>query len=127
MMKIIIDNKEIPVNDSKRNIVEIAEDNGITIVAPCFKNKRKGGCCKACIIEIDGAKRYACGTKPTDGMNISYKRADLKELRDLAIQKYVKVLKENISSPCECNCNSNNQFETVGEESSCCGSNCECS
>lgn len=125
-MKITIDNKEINVKDSKKNIVEIAEDHGIAIVAPCFRNKRKGGCCKACIIEIDGAKKFACGTKPKDGMNIIYKRTDLKELRDKAIQEYLKVLNENKSSSCGCNSNLDSQFETADEENTCCGSNAEC-
>lgn len=127
MMKITIDRKEISVTDSNKNIVEIAEDHGIIVVAPCFRNKRKGGCCKVCIIEVDGIIRYACCTKPIEGMNIAYERADLHELRGLAIQRYAKTLHDNPSSSCGCSTNSDRPFETVVEESSCCGPDCDCS
>jgi len=39
-MKIKIDGNEIMVSDINKNIVEIAEENGITITAPCFRNKK---------------------------------------------------------------------------------------
>lgn len=121
-MKISIDNKEIIVKDSKKNIVEIAEDNGISIVAPCFRNERKNGCCKACIIEVNGERKFACGTKPADGMNIIYKRPDLKESRNEAIAKYINDIKENKASSCACSDNFENKLESIEDNNFCCSS-----
>lgn len=125
-MNIRIDNKEIVVKDTNKNIVEIAEDNGIAIIAPCFRNGRKAGCCKACIIEIDGNQKYACGTKPSDGMNIIYKREDLKESRDVAVKEYIQVLKENKSSSCGCSNESKNNIKPIKDNDSCCGGTSDC-
>lgn len=113
-MKIKIDGIEIPVSDENKNIVEVAEESGIAIVAPCFRSKRKGGCCKACLIEVSGEKKYACGKKPIDGMDIVYNTPKLKSDRDVAIKKYV----ENINQKKESSCCSSETTELEGD--SCC-------
>ena len=123
-MKIQIDNREINVSDNNKNIVEVAKDNGIGIVAPCFNDGRKNGCCKACIIEIKGKKHFACGTKPTEGMEVIYNRNDLKVERKTAIEKYLENIKQGNQDESSC-CGT----DEINEESSCCSgeSSCGCS
>ena len=94
-MIIKIDEKEILVSDPNKNIVEIGDENGIIITAPCFRSKEKHGCCKSCVIEIDGIQKYACGTKPQDGMNVIYNRDDLADIRKERLRKYAQAVKNN--------------------------------
>ncbi|MCF7832717.1 MAG: 2Fe-2S iron-sulfur cluster binding domain-containing protein [Candidatus Marinimicrobia bacterium] len=101
-MKIIIDGVSIQVSNEEHNIVEVARSAGIGIPAPCYANNRKGGCCKVCLIEINGEHKYACGTQPKDKMNIIFKRDDLDKIRKNRMIKYL----EGESEPCNCNCGS---------------------
>jgi hypothetical protein len=95
-----IDGKNVTVTDSSMNIVEIAKTAGIAIPAPCFLAKKKNGCCKACVVEIDEKQSCACGTKPTEGMNIIVNREDLKALRKERLLKYKEAIKNN--EPLKC-------------------------
>lgn len=106
-MKIRIDGKEITVSDASKNIVEIAEENGITITAPCFRNKRKGGCCRACVIEVNGKVNYACATKPRNGMDITYNRKDLGDLRKDRLKQYAESVKSGNKCSCSGGCSDN--------------------
>ncbi|MCT4645995.1 MAG: hypothetical protein N4A74_13500 [Carboxylicivirga sp.] len=99
--EIEIDSKSVTVTDSSMNIVDIAKAAGITIPAPCYFAKRKQGCCKACVVEIDKKQAYACGTKPSEGMNIVVNRADLKELRKERMLKYKEAIKNNEPLKCD--------------------------
>ncbi|MBK5243272.1 2Fe-2S iron-sulfur cluster-binding protein [Clostridium sp.] len=120
-MKIKIDEKEIIVKDTTKNIVEIAEDNGITITAPCFRNKKKNGCCNVCVIEIDGVQKYACGTKPQDGMNIVYNRDDLILLRKERLEKFSQAIKSGDTSNNKCGgIDPNKQSSSCSCSGSCC-------
>ncbi|MCH4888381.1 2Fe-2S iron-sulfur cluster binding domain-containing protein [Acidaminobacter sp. JC074] len=101
-MKIKIDGKDIQVEDANKNIVEIADEHGITITAPCFRNKKRSGCCKACLIEVDGQKKYACGTKPEEGMEIVYQREDLSAVRKERLKLYADNIKNGNSSSNTC-------------------------
>lgn len=103
-MKIKIDGKEIIVKDPSKNIVEIADENGIKITAPCFRSEKKYGCCNACVIEADGAQKYACGTRPAEGMNIIYQRDDLAQLRKERREKYAKGIKSGDYKANSCSC-----------------------
>lgn len=117
-MKIIFDGKEINIVDASNNIVEIAEKNGVYIPAPCFRNKKAHGCCQACLIVADGEEKYACATKPKDGMSIIYDRNDLAEKRKERIKAYSAAIKSGETHKNTCSVSSNSQ------ESSC---ECECS
>ena len=81
-MKIIIDGKQIEVNPNDKNIVDIADRNNIPIAALCYRAQKAKGCCKSCIVEINGEKNYACGTKPLGGMKININREDLIKMRN---------------------------------------------
>lgn len=121
-MKITIDGKEIKVTDPRKNIVEIADENGISIAAPCFRNKRKQGCCKACVIEVKGTKKYACCTRPYDGMEIVYNREDLASIRKERIKEYTLAIKTNKTGGDKCCTDTPHQLDT----SSCCCSDSSC-
>jgi predicted molibdopterin-dependent oxidoreductase YjgC len=123
-MKIKIDEKEILVKDTNKNIVEIAEENGITITAPCFRNKKKHGCCNACVIEVDGVQKYACGTKPQDGMNITYNREDLATLRKERLEKYAQSVKSGDASSNKCGGTDPQNLSTSNSSCGCSGSSC---
>lgn len=62
-MKIKIDGKEMIVTDPSKNIVEIGDENGVKITAPCLRSKKKFGCCNACVIEVDGVQKYVQAIK----------------------------------------------------------------
>jgi len=120
-MKISIDGKDILVKDASKNLVEIADEHGISIPAPCFRNKKKGGCCKACVVEADGEKAYACATHPREGMAITYGRKDLKELRRDRLRAYSDNIKSGKASQNTCGCSSQNQEDFImNQPSSCC-------
>lgn len=123
-MKIKIDEKEIVVSDPNKNIVEIGDENGISITAPCFRSKKRHGCCKACVVEVDGKQQYACGMKPQDGMNIVYNREDLASIRKERLQSYADAIKNNDLSRNQCGGTDPTALNTVS--SSCCGPNTLC-
>lgn len=97
-MEIIIDSKKIICSDSSKNLVQIGEENGLSFIAPCFRNKKKYGCCYVCIVEVNGEHKYACITKPSEGMLITYNREDLSSIRKERLQKYADAIKACDSS-----------------------------
>lgn len=101
-MKIKIDGKEIKIENTDKNIVEVAKKAGINITAPCYRNGRSGGCCKACLIKVDGKESYACGTTPQDGMDIIYNNSELKAERTRRLKRYATNIKnkEVIKNSC---------------------------
>ena len=101
-MKITLDGKIIEVNTADKNLVDIADRHKIGIPAPCYRTKRAKGCCNACVIEVDGEKKYACTTKPLEGMSIAIDRDDLKQIRKERIEIYAYNVKNNIKGVCDC-------------------------
>lgn len=105
-IKINIDNKAIIVYAEDKNIVDIASRNKIGIPAPCYRHPKKKGCCKACVVEIDGKQKYACGTKPENGMVVIVKRDDLKRIRSKRLKSYLLKIKDpNYVEECNYDCN----------------------
>jgi len=102
-MKVKIDGKEVEIFSDDKNIVDLADREKIGIPAPCYKAGRKKGCCKACLIEINGKHEYACVVKPTDGMNIIFDRADLAQIRKERLLAY-QDSQVNRSKGCCCSC-----------------------
>ncbi len=90
---IVIDGKTVDVSPEDNNIVDVAKRAKISIPAPCYLNGRKKGCCKACVVEIEGEQKYACATRPTEGMEIVLDRPDLKELRKERVKEYGQMIK----------------------------------
>lgn len=101
-MEIQIDELVIKIFNEDKNIVDVAKRARIGIPAPCYYAKRKKGCCKVCLIEINGKEKYACCTKPENGMDIIFKRHDLDAIRKGRIKEYTEVK----AKPCDCGCGS---------------------
>jgi len=106
-MRVTIDSKEVEIFGEDKNIVDVADRAKIGIPAPCYKDGRKKGCCKACVIEINGKKEYACVTKPIDGMEIVFSRADLAQIRKERLLAY-RDSQLRSTKGCECSCSGNN-------------------
>lgn len=104
-MKVTLDGKVVEFFEEDRNIVEVADRAKVRIMAPCLRAERRKGCCKACVVEADGERKYACATKPVDGMNIIMDREDLKQIRRERLEAY----RENQGNSCSdggCDCSS---------------------
>lgn len=87
-INITIDGKPISVFDKTKNLVEIAKEAGIAIPAPCYLAKKKDGCCKSCVVEVNSKHSLACATKAKEGMDVVVNRADLISLRKDRLLRY---------------------------------------
>ena len=96
-----IDKKNIIISPSDNNLVEVAQKLKINIPAPCLQNKRRDGCCKACLVEIDGQKSYACSTKPKAEMKITVRTPELDKIRKDSIKEFKNRIKNGTTSPCQ--------------------------
>ena len=112
-MKLIIDGKEIEVNANDTNLVDVADRAKIAIPAPCYRANGSIGCCKVCVVEINGKLEYACATKPQEGMKVTINRDDLKALRKQRMIEYKTSQKES-SKGCQCDC------DCSGKDNNCC-------
>jgi hypothetical protein len=101
-MNITIDGRVIEVTPDDKNIVYVTDRAKIGIPAPCYRANRKKGCCRGCVVEVDGVQKFACITAPLNGMNIVVNRTDLREIRKRRLLKY----KEGIDSGTSCTCSS---------------------
>jgi len=99
-MKIQIDGNTVKVNDSSKNIVEIANEYGINIPAPCFYAKKQKGCCHGCAVTIDGVLKYACNVYPTDGMVVVVNERKLKKIRKENLLIYQKGIETGNYATC---------------------------
>lgn len=97
-IRVKIEEKEVEVYSDDKNIVDLARRVGVGIPAPCYTDKHSKGCCKVCVVDINGKERYACSTAPEDGMVITVIREDLLELRRQRAAEY----KENELNGCSC-------------------------
>lgn len=109
-MRITIEGSPIDVVPGDRNIVDVAHRAGVGIPAPCFRSGAGSGCCRVCVVEVDGSLEYACCTVPAHGMSVTVRRPDLVELRRQRIAEYLENGRQG--SPCDCGCSGG---------SSCCG------
>lgn len=119
-MKIIFDQNEWNVEDSSKNIVEIAKEHDIYIPAPCYYKKSEDRCCKCCLILVDGNETEACNTFPTDGMNIIFNRDDLLSKRERNLTCYA------LGIPPENPSNASHSDHSHSHDSCGCGGDCSC-
>ncbi len=118
-MKIIFDGNEWNVEDSTKNIVDIAKEHGIYIPAPCYYNKRENGCCNGCLILVNGQESRACETTPVDSMEIIYSTDELMKKRETNLTKFALGITEEDSHGCSCG-------GSCGSDDCSCGGNCSC-
>ena len=114
-MVVVIDGKESAVAASDRNIVDVADRNGIGIPAPCYRARPRNGCCRVCVVEVDDSIVYACCTEPREGMQIAVNREDLNLLRKERIRQYREGAMQG--EPCDCSCGCT---DDSSEEGCCC-------
>ncbi|USD42781.1 (2Fe-2S)-binding protein [Vibrio sp. SCSIO 43135] len=97
-----VDGKPVLLRPEDSNLVESARRAKVNIPAPCLKNQRKQGCCKACLVEVDGTEAFACSTKPKSNMNVVVRRKDLDEVRKQSIKNFKAKIKAGTATPCQC-------------------------
>lgn len=79
-IKFVIDRKTCYA-DSRQNLIEAAEDNGIFIPSLChMKGVIPAGSCRVCNVKVAGRVMTACTTFVADGMEVE---SDIPELNDL--------------------------------------------
>jgi len=103
-LHIIIDGQVVEITASDKNIVDVADRANIGIPAPCYRTKESKGCCRGCVVKIDGEQAFACATVPEDGMDILVHRADLKAIRKKRLLEYREGIKSGDLCECDCSC-----------------------
>ncbi|MBM4165273.1 MAG: (2Fe-2S)-binding protein [Lentisphaerae bacterium] len=85
---VVIDGQTVAIAHADKNLIDVADRAGITIPCACYRSGKSAGCCRACLVLINGRRRYACATIPTDGMTVIVSRKDLKSIRRQRIAEY---------------------------------------
>lgn len=81
MKKILIDDKEIFV-DEDLTILEAALQNNIYIPHLCYHpDLGSGQCCRLCFVEVNGKILLSCAIKVEDGMKVKTKTEELEKIR----------------------------------------------
>jgi len=131
-MKVIIDGKSIET-DSKRTILDIARDNGISIPSLCDHPELipfTG--CRLCLVQIEGKRGFlpACSTEPEEGMKVKTQTPKLRRLRKQILEL---ILSEHPNACLICqekeNCDEmKSTIRKVGEATGCvlCPNNGRC-
>lgn len=92
-MHIRIDGKTVYFTEKGKDIVDVAEKAGIGIPAPCYRSSEMGGCCRACVDEIDGQQEELI-PRPADERDFREEIAScLISLTDQLPKKYKQPLK----------------------------------
>ncbi|MDO5519389.1 MAG: hypothetical protein Q4G58_02735 [bacterium] len=132
-MKIIFDNEEWNVEDSSKNIVELAKEHEIYIPAPCYYKKIENGCCNCCLILVDGTMARACSTLPADGMNITFNTSDLLAKRERNLTCYALGIPTELETGHahdHAHHDHDHDHDSCGDDCSCgdngCGDDCSC-
>lgn len=102
-MKMTIDGVQVEIFENDKTLLEVAGRYDIHIPSPCYLAKRKHGCCKGCVVEVDGEQKYACVTTPEKGMQVVVDREDLNQLRKERIAVYSNA-KNDPAAQCTCDC-----------------------
>lgn len=97
-----VDGQRILISPQDANLVEVAAKLKINIPAPCLKSKRKNGCCKACLVEVDGKQTYACTTKPLANMNVTVRTRELDSIRKASLKAYRAEVRTGAAAACQC-------------------------
>jgi NADH dehydrogenase/NADH:ubiquinone oxidoreductase subunit G len=101
-MNITIDGQLSEVIPSDKNLIDVADRMKIAIPCACYRSTRRYDCCRACVVVVDGKRRFACTTAPTDGMRVVVDRKDLKALRRRRLTVYRDRLKTGRSKDSCC-------------------------
>ncbi|MCD6551562.1 [Fe-Fe] hydrogenase large subunit C-terminal domain-containing protein [Thermotoga sp.] len=81
-MKIIVDGKEVIINDNERNLLEALKNVGIEIPNLCYLSEVSiYGACRMCLVEVDGQITTSCTLKPYEGMRVKTNTPEIYEMR----------------------------------------------
>jgi len=100
IMNIIIDGQTVKVIRSDKNLIDVADRAQVAIPCACYRSRKAKGCCRACVVMVDGRKRFACTTVPEDGMNVTVTRKDLITLRKKRLSEYRDQIRRAASNAC---------------------------
>jgi len=106
MPKLIIDNREVEVDDGA-TVLDAAGKLGIQIPTMCFLE----GCeastsCMVCVVEIDGWRNLvpACGTIAEDGMQVQSSSEEVRQARRAALELLLSDHVGDCAGPCQITC-----------------------
>ncbi|MCL1131845.1 2Fe-2S iron-sulfur cluster-binding protein [Shewanella sairae] len=102
LASIVIDNRKVLISPQDTNLVEVAARLKINIPAPCLNSKRRNGCCKACLVEINGSKAYACATKPLANMQVTVRTQELDSIRKASLRAFKAQIRTGKPAGCQC-------------------------
>ena len=87
-MNLTIDGRAVRARKTDKNLIEVASRARIVIPCACYRSGKARGCCRACVVVVNGRRRYAYVTAPAEGMKVTVTRADLKALRRQRLAEY---------------------------------------
>ena len=87
-MTLTIDGKSVRARKTDKNLLEVASRARMVIPCACYRSGKAKGCCRACVVMVNGHRRYACVIAPAEGMQVTVTRADLQALRRQRLAAY---------------------------------------
>jgi len=106
MPRLIIDNREIDVNDGV-TIMDAAEKLGIKIPAMCFlKGCEPATSCMLCVVKVNGSESLlpACATIAQDGMKVETSSEEIYQARKIALELLLSDHLGDCMAPCQVIC-----------------------
>jgi NADP-reducing hydrogenase subunit HndD len=114
MVNLIINNKEISVNEGT-TILEAAKQHNILIPTFCYlEGMHQTGSCRICVVEVEGAKTLlaSCITEVAEGMIVKTNTEKVRKARKLI---YELMLSDHPKDCLSCSRNQNCELQKLGE------------
>jgi formate dehydrogenase major subunit len=105
-LNIILNGKTITANPDQ-TILQLAEENGITIPTLCHDPRLEPfSSCYVCVVEIDGCRglQPACSTKITEGMTVVTDNDKIRKARKMALDLLASTHFADCVAPCRQTC-----------------------
>ncbi|AEH50203.1 [Fe-Fe] hydrogenase large subunit C-terminal domain-containing protein [Pseudothermotoga thermarum] len=113
-MKIIVNGKEITVNNNARNLLEALREVGIEIPNLCYLSEASiFGACRMCLVEVDGNIVTACTTPLKEGMVVKTHTPEIYELRRAILELLLASHNRDCTT---CERNGNCKLQKYAEE-----------
>lgn len=106
MPKLIIDNREVGVDDGA-TVLDAAEELGIEIPTMCFlKGCKSSTSCMVCVVKVDGLANLvpACGTVAEEGMRVESNCEEVRQARKAALELLLSDHVGDCIGPCQITC-----------------------
>ncbi len=114
-MKIIVNGREVNINDNARNLLEALREIGIEIPNLCYLSETSTfGACRMCLVEIDGKEiTTSCTTPLREGMSVRTHTPEIYELRKGVLEL---ILASHNRDCTTCERNGNCKLQRYAEE-----------